>query len=125
MIGRPVKNLRGRMWSHVFLRSLSIISVIVLITLLFYSCALEPYWRKTHAPLEIAGVIRYPTTELLRVFCGNRVGRGCTERIEHLGIAILHLGPDADECTLKHEKAHAAGWMHDAREIYRRDCGPL
>lgn len=78
--------------------------------------AAEPYWVKTHAPVAVTDTrfVDYP--------CGQRI-HGCFQRTT--GVIELRTGMNALllECTLSHERRHAAGYSHRAGPHYSIDCG--
>lgn len=92
---------------------------LVLLALLLVGCAPAPYWQHDMPPLEPLTVHTNAADTL--AMCGYH--RACTVRYPDWRIAVIYLGPQADNCTLRHELRHADGWDHDDRQVYRDDCG--
>ena len=90
----------------------------------------EPYWRQVYEPYaeKYISVVRAKTYEELGNRCGPRgvvrlsdLPHGCTARMP--GLCLIVLAPDADACTLRHERKHCAGWEHPVNRALARDCG--
>ncbi len=100
----------------------------IILLLLVSGCTFTPYWQLTEEPFKVVGVIRHTTDTSLRQTCNfhdwKKEIHGCTQRNPYLKTALIHLGPKVDDCILRHEQAHADGWMHDGRDAYVKDCGP-
>lgn len=104
-------------------------SVFMAATILLAGCASisPPYWQKDRVAYQLVGVVRVATDDELRTRCNYSLTRdlwGCTILKAESQQAWILMGPRADQCTLEHEKAHVAGWSHDSRETFSRDCGP-
>lgn len=103
----------------------------VLLAIMLAGCAsvfdAPDYWQLSEAPVQCAEPVRHASEAALRLACGyttpNRSLNGCVA-FYAAGRGVIHLGPQADECTIRHERAHCAGWRHDNRPVYARDCGP-
>lgn len=95
-----------------------------LLALLLVGCGDSGYWKLDMPGFKPSAVqIHYlDTSAALEEACGFK-SRACTLRFGDLRMAVVYLGPDADNCTLRHELRHAAGWNHDQRAVYRDDCG--
>jgi len=86
-----------------------------------------PYWVKSAGPVQCSGPIYHASAESLRQACSYHAQRtlhACVVMYAAPGIGIIHMGPEADECDLRHEKSHCDGWQHDERMAYTKDCGP-
>lgn len=113
----------------------TLIMLVGVILILLAACAnaFAPYWRKSLPALRYDGITNHPTRYDLERACAqvrdNRLGAGqsikaCTVRNERAGSYRIHAGPEFDACAWRHEHAHGAGWMHDARMPFDWDCGP-
>lgn len=97
----------------------------VVLTLLLASGCAEPYWRKDRDlnPEEIV-TLRVPTHEALAARClrpATMSADACAFPGERVCYVIL--GPRADACLERHERAHCRGWVH-GRLVVPGDCGP-
>lgn len=82
------------------------------------------YWYRDAPGWEPKTVtIERVSQDGLLAHCGPGTDTGCTLRFAELNHAQIYLGPKADNCTLRHELRHAAGWNHDQRVMHRADCG--
>lgn len=103
-----------------------------LVLLLLAGCASEPYWQRTKEPLPVYVVKAVPDETTLRRMCRQthlsweQTLNGCTARLDGFAVIFYRTNRQPWEvgCTLRHERAHAAGWMHDDRTAFSTDCGP-
>lgn len=97
--------------------------LIPLMVLLLTACD-GGYWKNDMPDFEPKTVlVSRVSQDDLSMRCGYATETGCTIRLRETATAVVFLGPKADNCTLRHEFRHASGWSHDAREVYRHDCG--
>ncbi len=90
----------------------------ILILLVLFGCGEGGYWTLTNAPLPVKHIVRvdYP--------CAIQGARGCWNPASQT-IEIKHGLSTSDEaCAMRHEKAHAAGWVHPENQALVWDCGP-
>ena len=105
--------------------------ILISLIILLQGCATfgEPYWKLVRVPLKYDTTIYYKDEYSLSAVCKvemrrNVVLHACTERNETNGTYKIHAGPTYDACIERHEHAHGAGWVHDSRVPFVKDCGP-
>lgn len=94
----------------------------VLLMFALVACS-DSYWKldMKWRPVGVQ-ILYYDTQEAFKGMCPEGA-MACTMRYGENSLAVIYMGPLADECTLRHEFRHVAGWSHDGRDIYRQDCG--
>lgn len=91
---------------------------LILLVFLLQACGDGGYWELKHTPVEIAHIARvdYP--------CAMQNARGCWNPVSRT-IEIKHgLSASDEACVMRHERAHAAGWVHPENMAFVWDCGP-
>lgn len=101
------------------LHSWNVLWTTVAIAFVLQACGEGGYWELKHAPVLVKQIVKvdYPP-------CGISNARGCwiptTQTIE----IKAGLSASDEACVLRHEKAHAAGWVHPPGQALEWDCGP-
>lgn len=93
---------------------------LLLISLLaLTACGDGGYWELKNPPVKVQAIVKLDT-----LTCPDRNARGCwvpaTQTIE----IKTGLSPSDEACVMRHEKAHAAGWVHPENQALSWDCGP-
>ena len=91
---------------------------VVLLALMLSGCVTTgPYWVKVADPVPHMGTV------VVAEPCGRRDLDGCTRRAT--GVIELRAGMDyvLQDCVLKHELRHLAGYDHPIGTHYATDCG--
>ena len=100
------------------------------ILLLLIGCVSYSPWKLTSNSTIVTREIAVANEQILRYKCNqihlpnSATLNGCIFRLPDF--SIIFYRTDRTEwqiqCTLRHERAHAAGWTHE--EAYVNDCGP-
>lgn len=82
------------------------------------ACGDGGYWELKYAPVPVKQIVRveYP--------CAIQNARGCWNPATQVIEIKAGLSPSDEACTMRHEKAHAAGWAHPVAQALEWDCGP-
>ena len=103
----------------------------IVVAVLIAGCGTaQPYWRQVHPAYEekYISVVRAKSYSELATRCRRpattsmaKLPMGCVSRMPNLCLIIL--APDADRCTLTHERKHCAGFEHPENMALAKDCG--
>lgn len=89
---------------------------------LLSGCAVDPYWTQQINPIEVKHIahVDMPCGYLL----GGKRLDGCWNASANTIEVRKGLNASREECVISHERKHAAGYVHEIREIvFAQDCG--
>ena len=77
----------------------------------------DSYWRWSHAPYVVTGIVEMERPGGRNDYLGNaNYWTGYIEIRPEMRDALR-------ECVIKHERKHFEGWTHEERAGYAVDCG--
>lgn len=90
----------------------------VAVTFVLQACGDGGYWELKYAPVPVKQIVRveYP--------CAIENARGCWNPVTQVIEVKNGLSASDEACVLRHERAHAAGWVHPVNQALEWDCGP-